>query len=468
MAASIVVLAGLLLVLISALVLWLAKRAPYLTTGWFWFVGMLVPVIGVVQVGQQAWADRYTYLPSIGLFVAVVWGVAQLAGKMNARRTALFVMAGVVNIALIVGSSVQLAYWKNTRQLFQHVDRVTRNNPLSTTLLGSLLATEGEYSQAIGYYRRALSYDPDFPEAHFYLGHAFEQQGNLDLAMSEYEKAIWFPPVQEQTHIRMGTVLAKQQKPAEAVAQYQAALKVNPDSAVAHNNLAKIFHSQGRLDDAMLHYAAALELDPSLAQARNNLGVLLLQKGRTADGVAQLRESLRLKPGDQQAELNLAQALANLKQWGEAAELFSKAVSSSTADANAHYRYAIALVHLEKTREAMSQFASALLLQPDLPDALDGLSWILATDSNSQFRNGPEAVRMSERACQLTGRKDAAKLKTLAAAYAEVGRFQDAAATAQAAGELAEQAGRKELAEECRGMKDSFQSTRPWRQGTQP
>jgi tetratricopeptide (TPR) repeat protein len=460
-----VFLAGLVLAAVSALALRHGARRPYLATGWLWFLGMLVPVIGLVQVGDQAWADRYTYLPSVGLFVAVVWGVAELAGKAPAGRGFLRWLAATVSLALLFGTSAQLRYWKDTRTLFEHAARVTHHNPLAITLLGSLLAQEDKIEQAVEYYRTALRYAPGFPEAEFYLGRAFDQQGNLDEAIAEYNKALWFKPFQEQAHIFLGIALAKQGKLDQATAHYLAAIKLNGgESAVAHNNLAKLLHTQGRLDDAIAHYSAALESAPGLAQAHNNLGILLLQQGRLVEGTAHLREALRLKPGDPESQVNLAQALAQQHQWAEAADLFAKTVTAATADPHVHCQFAVTLAHLQRTREAMSHYASALLLQPDLVAALDGLSWILATDANPAFRNSVEAVRMAERACELTGRKDAAKLKTLAAAYAEAGRFPEAAATAQTAIELAAQASSNELANECLLMLEQFKAAKPWRQ----
>ena len=135
----------------------------------------------------------------------------------------------------------------------------------------------------------------------------------------------------------------------------------------------------------------------------------------------------------------------------------------ATPDPRTHCQFAIALFHTGKIREAMGQYASALLIQPDFPEALDGLAWILATASNAEFRNAPEAVRMAERACELTGRKDSAKLKTLAAAYAESGNFSQAISTAQAAKELASNAGRAKLAEECERMVEGFRAGKAWR-----
>ena len=150
-------------------------------------------------------------------------------------------------------------------------------------------------------------------------------------------------------------------------------------------------------------------------------------------------------------------------QWHEAAALFAKTVGNAATDPKAHYQFALALGHLQKTREAMGHYASALLQQPDFPDALDGLAWILATNPDAGLRNGTEAVRMAERACELTGRKDPEKLRTLAAAYAESGRYTEAIATVRNAQELANGLGNKELEHECQIMLEKFNSTQPWR-----
>ncbi len=454
-----IVCAAIVLGLITLLAIKNFRQRPYLAMGWLWYLGTLVPVIGLVQVGDQAWADRYTYLPLIGLFVPLVWFVFEIIKN----RMFLLGLAAIVAVALLATTTVQLGYWKNTRTLFEHTAAVTRENYLATTLLGSLLAQEGRLDEAVEYFRRAMRYKPGYPEAHFFLGQAFDKQGKLEEAVAEYQQALWFKPTQEQTHIFLGLTLAKQKKHEEAAGHYLAALKLNPDSAVAHNNLARLRHTQGRLGEAIEHYRAALKLDPKLALAHNNLGVLLLQQGDLVEGAAQLRASLRLNPTNQESQYNLALALNQQAQWSEAAELFAKTVGAASTDPKAHGEFAVALAHLQKTREAMSQYASALLNQPDFPDALDGLSWILATDGNAGFRNGTEAVRMAERACELTGRKQPAKLKTLAAAYAEAGRFLEAIITAEKARDLAADEGRKELASECQRLLETFKLAQPWR-----
>ncbi len=432
---------------------------PYLAVGWLWYLGTLVPVIGLVQVGDQAWADRYTYLPLIGLFVMLVW----LAGDIIKSRIVLQSLSVVAALALVAATSAQLSYWRNTRTLFEHAANVTRENALAVTILGSLLAEEGKSDKAMEYYQTALRYSPTFPEAHFFLGNALEEQGKLDEAVVEYQKALWFKPMQEQTHIFLAIALAKQKKYDEAIMHYTEALKLNPDSAPAHNNLARVFQTQGRFDDAIAHYNAALEIDPKLSIAHNNLGILLLQKGNLAEGIRQLREAVRLRPDNAESQYNLALALNQQGQWSEAAGLFKKTAGSYPADPKAHYEFAVALAHLKRTREAMSEYAAALLIQPDYPDALDGLAWILSTDSNPDFRNGQQAVKMAERACELTGRNDPVKLKTLAAAYAETGRFDAAITTLQSAKDLAAKASSQQLASECVLMLEHFQKSEPWR-----
>jgi len=450
-------------VIVPGLITFLAikniRRRPYLMVGWLWYLGTLAPVIGLVQVGDQAWADRYTYLPLIGPFVAIVWFACEtIKSRMVLAGLSVCVAAG-----LIAATSVQLSYWKDSRTLFEHTTRVTQRNYLAITILGSLLAKEHKYDEAMAYYQTALRYHPDFPEAHFFMGAALDEQGKLDEAIAENQKALWFKPTQEQTHIFMGIALGKQKKYDEAMAHYAAALKLNPDSAVAENNLARILHTLGRFDEAMAHYNAALEIDPKLALAHNNLGILLVQKGNLTDGTSQLREAMRLSPTNSETRLNLASALNQQQQWQEAAELFSKVVRGDLPDPKAHYDFAVALAHLKRTREAMSQYAGALLIQPDFPDALDGLAWILSTDANPDFRNGTEAVKMSERACELTGRQDPVKLKTLAAAYAETGRFEEAITTLRTAKDLAAKANRQELVNECSLMLEHFERGEPWR-----
>jgi tetratricopeptide (TPR) repeat protein len=454
------------LTLLTAIAVRFGRQQPYLLVGWLWFLGTLVPVIGLIQVGDQAWADRYTYLPLVGLFVAIVWTIPEKVGR-GVLTAPVMVVIGI-GTALLALTSLQLRYWKSTRTLFEHTMSVTRSNYMAITLLGSLSAKEGKLDEAIEHYKTALNWKPAYPEVHFFLGNALDQQGKLDEAIAEYKQALWSRPMQEQTHIFLGAALAKKQQLQEAAVHYRAALQMNPESAVAHNNLARLLQTQGMLDEAIEHYSAALAFDPALAQAHNNLGVLMLMRGKTAEGARELQEALRLNPADPETEYNLAVALNQQRDWSHAADLLAKTVQKRPNDANAHYQIALALSHLQKTREAMSHYASALLIQPDFADALDGLAWILVTNSDPALRNGKEALPMSEKACELTGRRDPEKLKTLAAVYAENGRFEDAMSTIQSASDAASHQDRTNLMAECEVMRGTFKSRQPWREPAGP
>ena len=515
---SAVALAATVLLLLTIVAIAQASRRPYLLVGWLWYVVMLVPVVGLVQAGDQAWADRYTYLPLLGLFIALVWGIAELLAVMQspklfpspgesdcggaqalacskqrshpvnrpsggdqeflqakARAPSLLLSRPLVSATAVIGlcigaamlaaTSLQIRYWRNTRALFEHAFEVTPRNARALAVLGSLLAKEGKTQEAKELYRQALTYRPDDPEAHFFMGVALAHENRFEEALAEYRQALWFKPLQAKTPLFMGVALSKQNKYDEAAAQYRAVLALEPDSAVAHNDLARVLHSQGRFHEAMDEYAAALKAEPKLAQAHNNLGVLLLQTGRLAEGTAHLREAVRLNPADTESQYNLALALNQQEKWSEATDILSPLEGTHSQDPNLQNQMALALAHLGKTRDAMSHYAKALLLRQDFPEALGGLAWLLSTDPHPELRNADQAVAMAERACELTARKEPSALMTLAAAYAEAGRYADATTTAQDGLALAEAAGRNEVATKCRALVAAARAGKAWREG---
>ncbi len=445
--------------LLSVLTIASARRRPWLAVGWLWFLGMLVPVIGLVQVGDQALADRYTYLPAIGLFIILAWSGAELA----LRYPVVKLFAPAVALAMLVATWMQIHYWKDTRTVFERAVQVTQNNYLALTLLGEHRATNGDLDGALELYREALRDKPNYSEAHFFLARGLEQQGKVDEAKSEYAMALRLHPSFEQARIFLGLLLAREKKYDQAAAEYETVLKTNPRSATAHNDLARLLQTEGRLDESVRHYLAAVHFDSSLAQAHNNLGVLYLQKGQLADGITQLREALRLNPGNVETEYNLALGLIQQQQWNEASEILQRVAPAWPNNADAQYRYGLALAHQGKSREAMSQYAQALLLRPDFAEALDALAWIAATDPHPELRNGPQAVAMAGRACELTGRQQPAMLLTLAAAYAETGQFSEALAAAEKGRDIAKTKGNKELVEKAALMRNAFEKRQSFR-----
>ncbi len=206
-----------------------ARRHPYLPVGWLWYLGTLFPVIGLVQVGGQAMADRYTYVPFIGLFIMVVWGMADLAARWRAPRFLLPVGAGVVLSALMICTWVQVGYWRDSISLYEHTLKVTRENPLIQSNLGFALAAQGKTDQALAHYAEALRLDPDLADTHNNLGMALAAQGKLDQAMAQYAEALRLKPGLARAHNNLGLALAAQGKMDQAMAQYAEALRLKPD-----------------------------------------------------------------------------------------------------------------------------------------------------------------------------------------------------------------------------------------------
>ena len=265
------VVAGLFLLILSTVALWVAQRCRYVLVGWLWYLGTLVPVIGLVQVGEQAMADRYTYVPLIGLFIVVVWGFADLVKGWRSRRWVVSVSAAVMVLALMAGSWLQVAHWKNSVRLFKHALDATTNNYVAHYTLGNALALQGHLTGSVSHYNKALQIHPNFAEAHNNLGNALALQGNLTGAISHYNKA----------------------------------LQINPDHAEAHRNLAVGLDRQGRHQEAIQHYAEVLRISPHDAQSHNNLGVALAEQGRLKEAVAHFTEALRIDPNFKEAQRNL-------------------------------------------------------------------------------------------------------------------------------------------------------------------
>jgi protein O-mannosyl-transferase len=270
---------------ISVAVIWAAPRRPYLPVGWFWYLGTLVPVIGLIQVGDQAIADRYTYIPLIGLFIIVAWGAPDLLVRWPLRRVvlpkiALPAAACLVILACAITARGQLEYWEDSTTLWTHTLAVTTRNNIAHNNLGATLADQGKTDEAIAHYSEALRIKSDYADAHNNLGVALADQGKLDEAIAHYSEALRIKPGYSDAHSNLGIALADQGNLDEAIAQFTEALRINPDSAKAHNNLGVALASQGKLDEAIAQFTEALQVKPDYADARNNLELALARRGK--------------------------------------------------------------------------------------------------------------------------------------------------------------------------------------------
>jgi tetratricopeptide (TPR) repeat protein len=299
-----------ILLLASAATIRLGRQHPYLPVGWFWFLITLLPVIGFTQAGVQAMADRFTYIPHIGLFLMVAWGIPPLMKEIPARQGILALLAGGVLMASAAATWYQLGYWRDEAALYQHALRVTASNHTMHANLGGLFLARGDLEAALGEYREALALSPTDADAHYNLGVALARKGDLAEAVSEFRSALVLKPGYADAHNNLGVVLARRNEHAEALKEYRAALAINPSYADAHNNLGVAFASRGELDAAIAEYRAVLALRPDDAAAHNNLGEALAGKGDLAAAIPEYEKALALAPDLTEARTNLQTALA--------------------------------------------------------------------------------------------------------------------------------------------------------------
>jgi len=297
--------AGLMLAAATGGVAWKTTRHPYLAFGWLWYLGTLIPVIGLVQVGFQGMADRYTYIPLIGIFVMIAWAGADLVSGVRFRRIASAAIAMMILVILSLISWVQTGYWKNGIVLFRHALGVTSNNFVAHNQLGIDLYLTGRLDEAIEQYHEALSIDPDYFDAHYNLGMALAQQGKTDDAIKEYSKALSIDGNRADAHRLLGDVFAGEGRVDEAIKHYLEVLRIEPDNAVVCAYVGFMFRAMGRADEAIRFFRRAVRIEPDLAQVHNILGEVLVGEGRLEEAVWHFREALRIEPDFAEAQDNL-------------------------------------------------------------------------------------------------------------------------------------------------------------------
>lgn len=426
-------LAATLLAGISIAAFALRRRRPYLVVGWLWFLGMLVPVIGLVQVGWQSMADRYSYLPLIGVFIMVVWGLADATAGWTRRAFVLGPVAGAVLAGCAALTWRQLGFWQDSETLFRHALAVTDNNFIAHYCLGYALAhTPARRAEAIAEYQAAVQLEPNEADVHHALGKILaETPGRLAEGIVEFRTALRLKPGNADAHVNLGIALATTADGvAEAIAEFHTALRLKPESTEAHYNLALALARQpDRLPDAIAEFQAALRIRPGFAECHNNLGTALAQlPGRLPEAIAEFQATLRLQPDHAGAHYNLAQALAQLPDhlpeavaeyrtvlglrpdWvgvhcnlglvlaampgrlPEAIAEYETALRSQPGFAEAHNNLGNALVRMPgRTADAISEYRAALDIRPDYWEAHFNLGALLA---NSPDRTAEAVVHL--------------------------------------------------------------------------
>jgi tetratricopeptide (TPR) repeat protein len=383
---------AMVLLVISLFCVTAAKSRPYLLMGWLWYLGTLIPVIGLVQAGNQSSADRYTYVPLIGLFIIVVWGAADLLEAVKVRRSVAGFISALVLLSLAVDTTYQLQFWKNGIKLFGRALAITTDNAVAQNNYAVALVEAGDTRDALAHYAEAARLAPDDALSQDNYGAALARAGQTDAAIEEFK----------------------------------AAIRLQPNSADAYNNLGVALTGEGLYDQAASALSRALAIDPGNADVHYNLGLALLSLQRVPDAMQELSEAVNLNPALPKAQYQLGHCLAMMHQ----------------------------------PEAAVSHLREAIRLQPDWIEPLNALAWILSTDGDGSVRNGPEAVKLAESATTLSQGQQPLILNTLAAAYAEAGRFDDATNTVSHAIALAQRSGQSRLAAQMQSFLQLYQQHR--------
>ena len=332
------------LVGVSLLVIYLRRTKPYLVTGWFWYLGMLVPVIGLVQVGEQAHADRYTYLPQIGLYIMIAWSVGDLLleSTSRARRALVGVAAAIIIVSLSARACGQTSYWKNSETLWNHTLAVTSDNDVAHNNLGFVFLRRGELDKAILEFQAALDIRSRSTQTHYNLGaaliqnnmgNAFARKQLLDEAIDHLQEAARLRPDYADAYFNLGSVLFQQGRIDQAIAQWQKALAIRPTDAEAHRNVASALRRQGNVQGAIAEYEQALNITPEDSVSLNNLAWILATSSDASmrDGARSVTLAVKAVQASGDKDPNFVRTLAAAR--AEAGQFAEAVATAETAKA---------------------------------------------------------------------------------------------------------------------------------------
>lgn len=304
-----VVLSAAALTAISLFLLTQLQRRAFLPVSWFWFCGTLVPVIGLVQIGEISIADHHVYLPLLGLLIMAVWGVHDLLKSLKHSAAVFWLLGLVAIVSSIALTRQQLSHWRNSELVFRQALAVTPDNAVPHDNLGNALLDQNRVDDAISEYLKAIRLDPGYPEPRFNLGLALAKKGRLDEAIGRIREAIWLEPGNAVFHCNLGIALNLVGRHDQAVTEIQDAIRLQPDYPDAHLVLGNIFGMENRIDDAIVQFQEVVRLQPNLASAHNYLGLALGKKGLADQAINQFREAIRLAPDYFDAHSDLGDAL---------------------------------------------------------------------------------------------------------------------------------------------------------------
>ncbi|MDP3096541.1 MAG: tetratricopeptide repeat protein [Syntrophales bacterium] len=397
--------AAVILLTITALAARTARSRPYLLVGWLWYLGTLVPVIGIIQVGVQSMADRYTYIPLIGIFIAAVWLLSEWTSRPGYQKYALPTLWLATAAFLFTVTQAQLEHWRNSEALFSHALAVTKNNYVMHTNMGALLAIRGNLPGAISQYGEALKIRPDDLEANYNLGNLLLRQGKFGEAIPFYGAAIRSKPDFAPARNNLGIALGQNGEQERALDQFREAVRLDPGYQEARNNLKIALARLEKTKEPILPKPPAEAAKtgdtlrqgvPVTADAQLKAGIALVEKGDLAGAIDRFKAALKRDPNHYDANVHLGLSLAHQRNFDEAIPLFRKAIQINPKRVEIYNSLGVALANTGKIDEAISQLKKAIKLDPHFAKAHNSLGVILAKSGKIEegLSHLQEAVRL--------------------------------------------------------------------------
>lgn len=377
----------------------LSRQWPYLFVGWFWFLGTFVPVIGFIQSGSQSMADRFIYIPSIGLSILITWGVADVCASRQWKRFPALVSITAL-AACIVITSIQIKYWRSSITLFRHALDVTTDNYVADACLGQALDVEGRDREALKYCQDAVRINPDYPPGQFFLGVVLWKQGDINAAFARLNAAALAAPGDAGFLYNLGKFLLEHGYPDKAAERFRKIINDNPDFTELPetcNALGKALLKEGKLQQAADQLSRAVQLEPSNPQFHYDLGTVLLATARPNDAINEFSKAIALQPGFVSAQQNLAVALAGQNRFPEAIAHFTKVEQLQPNDPDSYFDLGLTFLKNHQPTNAATQFFCELELSPAETKGHYRLAQALA-----QQKNFSQAVSEYRKTLQLT------------------------------------------------------------------
>lgn len=374
-----VISATIFLISVSLIVIYFCRKKPYLFVGWFWFAGTLVPVSGIIQAGLwPSMADRWAYIPFIGLFIILTWLLPEWLKRWKYQRHAFTIIAFIVFPFLMLQTWVQASYWSNGTFLFKHAIDVNENNYIAHNNLGSALASQGKHTEALYHYDKAIQLLPNYKNAQINYAKALYKTGQIDKAI-EYlsSKLSNIYPEDKKVITILGNVMLEKGDTDSAIHYFNNALKIDPEDIDALIGAGSAFNKLGKTDKAIENFSKVLMIDSFNALAHYNLGVIKERQGKTTEAIHHYSEAIRISPKSTDALTNLASIMADQGSMDRAIEYLNKALKADPSNADICYNLGIISLRVGRANDAIQYFQNAIQLNPDFVPARKALDQVL-------------------------------------------------------------------------------------------